>query len=249
MPKLLKTGTAIVKIPEKVLNDKGKLIKSTTAQGNISKKSVLIQTAGEKVRVLDRGVYVEPPEKKKKETKPIVRKSKDTKKKDEAVNKIAGAFKAKKARNEMAEMKKGTELADEDKKYPNELYRGIRLIYKGDEIPPNKLQKMSKKKQIELIKKEWNYDDNNAILYYSISDDIRDNLDDFGYIRDKVNRYFEKEDTDKAYELIAKEVELISIEMRREGRKKFIDELIKNNFTSYENSGGIIKMKKYTFLY
>ena len=153
MPKLLKTGTAIVKIPEKVLNDKGKLIKSTTAQGNISKKSVLIQTAGEKVRVLDRGVYVEPPEKKKKETKPIVRKSKDTKKKDEAVNKIAGAFKAKKARNEMAEMKKGTELADEDKKYPNELYRGIRLIYKGDEIPPNKLQKMSKKKQIELIKK------------------------------------------------------------------------------------------------
>jgi len=118
MPKLLKTNTAVVQIPEKVLSAKGRQIKSTTSKGNISRKSINIETGGDKVKVIKEGDYAEPPEKKKRTYKKkepvvkkepipaIVKKPDDTKKKNEAATKIAGAVKAKKARKEMAEKKK-----------------------------------------------------------------------------------------------------------------------------------------------
>ena len=76
MPKLLKTNTAVVQIPEKVLSAKGRQVKSTTSKGNISRKSVIIETGGDKVKVVKDGDYAEPPEKKKRtyNKKPIVKK-------------------------------------------------------------------------------------------------------------------------------------------------------------------------------
>ena len=67
MPKILKKNTAILQVPEKVINDKNKLINSTTNKGDLKKDTIKIQT-GKTLKVVSKGTLIEQ----QKETKPKV---------------------------------------------------------------------------------------------------------------------------------------------------------------------------------
>ena len=69
MPKILKKNTAILQVPEKVINDKNKLINSTTNKGDLKKDTIKIQT-GKTLKVVSKGTLIEQ----QKETKPKVKK-------------------------------------------------------------------------------------------------------------------------------------------------------------------------------
>ena len=69
MPKILKKNTAILQVPEKVINDKNKLINSTTNKGDLKKDTIKIQT-GKTLKVVSKGTSIEQ----QKETKPKVKK-------------------------------------------------------------------------------------------------------------------------------------------------------------------------------
>ena len=65
MPKILKKNTAILQVPEKVINDKNKLVNSITNKGNLTKDTIKIQI-GETLKVVSDGKLIEQG----KETKP-----------------------------------------------------------------------------------------------------------------------------------------------------------------------------------
>lgn len=70
MPKILKKNTAILQVPEKVINDKNNLVKSTTKKGNLKKDTLKIKT-GDNLKIISKGEKVEPKAPKpKKEVKP-----------------------------------------------------------------------------------------------------------------------------------------------------------------------------------
>ena len=69
MPKILKKNTAILQVPEKVINDKNKLINSTTNKGDLKKDTIKIQT-GKTLKIVSKGTSIEQ----QKETKPKVKK-------------------------------------------------------------------------------------------------------------------------------------------------------------------------------
>lgn len=82
MPKILKKNTAILQVPEKVINDKNKLINSTTNKGDLKKDTIKIQI-GKTLKIVSKGTSIEqqkepkpklttvaPKSKIKKETKP-----------------------------------------------------------------------------------------------------------------------------------------------------------------------------------
>ncbi len=65
MPKILKKNTAILQVPEKVINDNNKLVNSITNKGNLTKDTIKIQI-GETLKVVSDGKLIEQG----KETKP-----------------------------------------------------------------------------------------------------------------------------------------------------------------------------------
>ena len=58
MPKILKKNTAILQVPEKVINDKNKLVNSITNKGNLTKDTIKIQI-GETLKVVSKGTSIE----------------------------------------------------------------------------------------------------------------------------------------------------------------------------------------------
>lgn len=61
MPKILKKNTAILQVPEKVINDKNKLVNSITNKGNLTKDTIKIQI-GETLKVVSKGTSIEQKE-------------------------------------------------------------------------------------------------------------------------------------------------------------------------------------------
>jgi len=58
MSKILKKNTAILQVPEKVINDKNKLINSTTNKGKLKKDTIKIQI-GETLKIVSKGTSIE----------------------------------------------------------------------------------------------------------------------------------------------------------------------------------------------
>ena len=61
MSKILKKNTAILQVPEKVINDKNKLINSTTNKGDLKKDTIKIQI-GKTLKVVSKGTLIEQKE-------------------------------------------------------------------------------------------------------------------------------------------------------------------------------------------
>lgn len=61
MSKVLKQNTAILQVPEKVINDKNKLINSTTNKGDLKKDTIKIQI-GKTLKIVSKGTSIEQKE-------------------------------------------------------------------------------------------------------------------------------------------------------------------------------------------
>jgi len=57
MSKILKKNTAILQVPEKVINDKNKLINSTTNKGDLKKGTIKIET-GKNLKIVSKGTLI-----------------------------------------------------------------------------------------------------------------------------------------------------------------------------------------------
>jgi len=51
MPKVLKKNTAVLQVPEKVINEKNKLVNSTTNKGDLKKDTIKIKT-GDSLKIV-----------------------------------------------------------------------------------------------------------------------------------------------------------------------------------------------------
>ena len=61
MPNILKKNTAILQVPEKVINDKNKLVNSITNKGDLKKDTIKIQI-GKTLKIVSKGTSIEQKE-------------------------------------------------------------------------------------------------------------------------------------------------------------------------------------------
>ena len=217
MPKILKKNTAILQVPEKVINDKNKLINSTTNKGDLKKETIKIQT-GKTLKVVSKGTLVEQ----KKETKPKETKPKPVKEtKPKAVK------------------KETKQKEPEIFKYNGEEYPIIIKPLTKKELKINNIASMLKIDSIEKfnnlnyidkINIEFNVNDNYDILDEGARDLVNENYSGANYMSsnfddDKFNRAVDKY-TEKFYKIATK--------LRKKSKIEFLNFIV-NDFSDITN--------------
>jgi len=237
MPKILKKNTAILQVPEKVINDKNKLINSTTNKGDLKKETIKIQT-GKTLKVVSKGTLVEqkketkPKETKPKETKPKETKPKETKPKETKPKPV-------KETKPKAVKKETKQKEPEIFKYNGEEYPIIIKPLTKKELKINNIASMLKIDSIEKfnnlnyidkINIEFNVNDNYDILDEGARDLVNENYSGANYMSsnfddDKFNRAVDKY-TEKFYKIATK--------LRKKSKIEFLNFIV-NDFSDITN--------------
>ena len=227
MPKILKKNTAILQVPEKVINDKNKLINSTTNKGDLKKDTIKIQT-GKTLKIVSKGTSIEQ----QKETKPKVKKETKPKPIKETKPKPVKEIKPKpvketKQKEPEIYRRYGEEypiiikpLTEKElkKDFNNDMYGNINSVEKFNNL------KFDNKFYIEQSIK-----DNDDILNDASQEYVNDNYSgaNYGSINfddDKFDRAVDKF-TDKFYKIATK--------LRKKSKKEFLDFINTNMVQKY----------------
>jgi len=230
MPKKLKKNTAILQVPEKVINDKNNLVKSTTKKGNLKKDTLKIKT-GDNLKIISKGEKVEPKAPKpKKEVKPKI--PKEPKPKKEVKPKEPKPKKDVKPKtpkvieevNEKADdfiMKPLTEKELKES-FNHEAYGNV------DSVEKFNLLNFEDKWWIE-------YNVNNDILNGREQDYINEYFDSTGEYND--NKF------QKAIDKYGAKFQKIISKLRKKSKTDFLD------FLKSNDPGGFLYRKKYRFIF
>ena len=214
MPKILKKNTAILQVPEKVINDKNKLINSTTNKGDLKKDTIKIQT-GKTLKVVSKGTSIEQ----QKETKPKVKK--ETKPKPVKETKPKPVKETKQKEPEIYYRRYGEEFPIIIKPLTeNELNKDFFHFMYGNISSVEKFNKLKIKNKLDI---EFSVNDNNNILDKGAKDLVNNNY----------SGSFDDSKFDRAVDKYTAKFYKIATKLRKKSKIEFL-KFINNAYVNIE---------------